>query len=324
MNSEGRMKGLWLENRELTFSTELPLPQLEQDEVLIKVRLAGICSTDLEMLKGYYPFTGIPGYEFVGEVVDANGHDRWLGKRVIGDINISCGSCENCLSLEPHHCLQRRTLGIFDYNGVFAEYCKLPLKNLTPIPDEVSDVLAVFAEPTAAAMRILDQVHIRPSHRVIVVGAGRLGLLIAQVLKNTGCDLSIVARRPESADLLTTMGIKAHSHDRKSRVKADVVVDASGTPEGFEVARSLVKARGTLILKSTFAENVSVNLSKLVVDEITLVGSRCGNYAAGLRALVTGLVQIGEMVDSIYKLEDGLAAFEQAGQPGILKVLIQP
>ncbi len=324
MNSEGRMKGLWLENRELTFSTELPLPQLEQDEVLIKVRLAGICSTDLEMLKGYYPFTGIPGYEFVGEVVDANGHDRWLGKRVIGDINISCGGCERCLSLEPHHCLQRRTLGIFDYNGVFAEYCKLPAKNLTAVPDEVSDVLAVFTEPTAAALRILDQVHIRPSDRVIVVGAGRLGLLIAQVLKNTGCDLSVVARRPESADLLATMGIKAFSSNGKSTQKADIVIDATGTPDGFELSRSLVRARGALVLKSTFAENVSVNLSKLVVDEITLIGSRCGNYAAGLRALATGLVQIGEMVDSIYRLEDSLEAFEQAAHPGVLKVLIQP
>lgn len=324
MSKGNRMKGLWLENRELRFSDNLPIPQLEDDEVLIKVRLAGICSTDLEMVKGYYPFTGIPGHEFVGEVVDANGHEEWMGKRVIGDINISCGSCERCLSLEPHHCLQRRTLGIFDYNGVFAEYCKLPVKNLTTVPDEVSDVLAVFAEPTAAAMRILDQVQIRPSDRVIVVGAGRLGLLIAQVLKNTGCDLSVVARRPESADLLATMGIKAFSHNGKSTQKADIVIDATGTPDGFELSRSLVRARGKLVLKSTFAENVSVNLSKLVVDEITLIGSRCGNYAAGLRALATGLVQIGEMVDSIYRLEDSLEAFEQAAHPGVLKVLIQP
>lgn len=324
MSNGNTMKGLWLENRELKFLSELPIPQLEKNEVLIKVRLAGICSTDLEMLKGYYPFTGIPGHEFVGEVVDANGYEEWMGKRVIGDINISCGNCERCLSLEPNHCLQRRTLGIFNYNGVFAEYCKLPAKNLTAVPDEVSDVLAVFTEPTAAALRILDQVHIQPSDRVIVVGAGRLGLLIAQVLKNTGCDLSVVARRPESADLLATMGIKAFSSNGKSTQKADIVVDATGSPDGFELSRSLVRARGTLVLKSTFAENVSVNLSKLVVDETSLIGSRCGNYGAGLRVLANGLVQIGEMVDSIYRLEDSLEAFEQAGQPGILKVLIRP
>lgn len=318
------MKGLWLQDRKMSFRSDLPLPILEADEVLIKVLLAGVCSTDLEMLKGYYDFTGIPGHEFVGQVVDANGHPGLLGKRVIGDINISCGECERCLQQETSQCMQRRTLGIFDYNGVFAEYCKLPAKNLTVVPDSVSAVLAVFTEPTAAAMRILEQVQVKPSDRVIVVGAGRLGLLIAQVLKNTGCDLKVVVRRPEPATILTGLGIKAVYADEVRGELADIVVEVTGSPDGFDLSRSLTRARGTLVLKSTFAGDVSLNLSKLVVDEITLVGSRCGNYPAGLRALSSGLVQVGEMVDSVFSLEQGLDAIERAGQCGVLKILVKP
>lgn len=318
------MKGLWLEDREMTFRTDLPMPVLDSDEVLIKVLMAGICSTDLEMLRGYYPFTGIPGHEFVGQVADANGHSKLQGKRVIGDINISCGECERCLHQEPSQCMRRRTLGIFDYNGVFAEFCKLPVKNLTIVPDPVSDFLAVFTEPTAAALRILDQVQVKPSDRVILVGAGRLGLLIAQALKNTGCDLKVVVRRPEPATILEGWGIRAVYADALKDELADIVVEATGSPEGFELSRSLTRARGTLVLKSTFAGDVNLNLSKLVVDEITLIGSRCGNYPAGLRALASGLVQVGEMVDSVYSLDEGLKAIERASQPGVLKVLIRP
>ncbi|MEL7625811.1 MAG: alcohol dehydrogenase catalytic domain-containing protein [Anaerolineaceae bacterium] len=318
------MKGLWLEDREMTFRTDFPMPVLDSDEVLIKVLMTGICSTDLEMLRGYYPFTGIPGHEFVGQVADANGHSKLQGKRVIGDINISCGECERCLHQEPSQCMRRRTLGIFDYNGVFAEFCKLPVKNLTIVPDPVSDFLAVFTEPTAAALRILDQVQVKPSDRVILVGAGRLGLLIAQALKNTGCDLKVVVRRPEPATILEGWGIRAVYADALKDELADIVVEATGSPEGFELSRSLTRARGTLVLKSTFAGDVNLNLSKLVVDEITLIGSRCGNYPAGLRALASGLVQVGEMVDSVYSLDEGLKAIERASQPGVLKVLIRP
>lgn len=321
---EGLMKGLWLEDRKMTLRSDLPLPSLDADEVLIKVLLAGVCSTDLEMLTGYYEFKGVPGHEFVGLVEDDNGHPELRGKRVIGDINISCGKCERCLRQEPSQCMRRKTLGIFDYDGVFAEYCKLPAKNLTVVPDEVSDVLAVFTEPTAAALRILDQVQVKPSDRVIVVGAGRLGLLIAQVLKNTGCDLKVVVRRPEPTAILAGWGIRAVYPENIKGELADIVVEVTGSPEGFALSRSLTRARGTLILKSTFAGDVSVDLSKLVVDEITLVGSRCGNYPAGLRALSSGLVQVGEMVDSIYSLDQGLEVISRAAQPGVLKVLIRP
>ena len=322
--SDKTMSGLWLEDQKMSLRSDLPLPELKADEVLIKVLLAGVCSTDLEMLRGYYPFTGIPGHEFVGQVVDCSGHPELLGKRVIGDINISCGECERCLNQEPSQCMHRRTLGIFDYNGVFAEYCKLPAKNLTVVPDAVSDVLAVFTEPTAAALRILDQVQVRPSDRVIVVGAGRLGLLIAQVLKNTGCDLKVVVRRPEPAAILAEWGINAVSADEVRGELADIVVEVTGSQDGFELSRSLTRARGTLVLKSTFAGNVSLNLSKLVVDEITLVGSRCGNYPSGLRVLSSGLVRVSEMVDSVYSLNQGIEAITRAGEPGVLKVMIKP
>ena len=320
---EGLMKGLWLEDRKMTLRSDLPLPSLEAHEVLIKVLLAGVCSTDLEMVKGYYAFTGVPGHEFVGLVADDNGHPELRGKRVIGDINISCGKCERCLRQEPSQCMRRKTLGIFDYDGVFAEYCKLPAKNLTVVPDEVSDVLAVFTEPTAAALRILDQVQVKPSDRVIVVGAGRLGLLIAQVLKNTGCDLKVVVRRQEPAAILAGWGIRAVYAEQIKGELADIVVEVTGSPEGFALSRSLTRARGTLVLKSTFAGDVSVNLSKLVVDEITLVGSRCGYCPAGLRALASGLIQVGDMVDSIYSLDQGLEAMSRARQPGVLKGLIR-
>lgn len=318
------MKGLWLEDRKMSFRTDLPLPKLEADDVLIKVLLAGVCSTDLEMVRGYYDFTGVLGHEFVGLVQDHNGHPELLGKRVIGDINISCGECERCLLQESSQCMHRKTLGIFDYDGVFAEYCKLPSKNLTIVPDAVSDVLAAFTEPTAAALRILDQIQVRPSDRVIVVGAGRLGLLIAQALKNTGCDLKVVVRRPEPAAILAGWGIKSVYPEEITGELADIVVEVTGSPEGFALSRSMTRARGTLVLKSTFAGDVSMNLSRLVVDEITLVGSRCGNYPAGLRALAAGLIQVGELVDSIHSLDQGCKAIECAGQPGVLKVLIRP
>ncbi len=321
---ETTMRGLWLEDRKMFFRTDLPLPKLEADEVLIKVLLAGVCSTDLEMLRGYYDFTGVPGHEFVGLVQDENGHQELLGKRVIGDINISCGECEFCLRQEPSQCMNRKTLGIFEYDGVLAEYCKLPAKNLTVVPDTVSDVVAVFTEPTAAALRILDQVQIKPSDRVIVVGAGRLGLLIAQALRNTGCDLKVVVRHPEPAAILAGWGIRAVYAEEIKGALGDIVVEVTGSPEGFELSRSLTRARGTLVLKSTFAGDVSLNLSKLVVDEITLVGSRCGNYPAGLRALASGLIQVGDMVDSIYTLDQGLEPINRAAQPGVLKVLIRP
>jgi threonine dehydrogenase-like Zn-dependent dehydrogenase len=279
------------------------------------VHLAGVCSTDLEMVRGYYPFEGIPGHEFIGLVADENGHPGLRGNRVVGDINISCGTCERCLCGGLSQCVCLKTLGIFNYNGVFAEYSKLPAKNLVSVPDSVSDVLAVFIEPTATALRILDQVRVKPSDRVIVVGAGRLRLLITQALKNTGCDLKVVVRRPEPAAILEGWGIQALTAAEVKGDLADIVVEVTGSPEGFALSWSLTHARGTLVLKSTFAGELSIDLSHCVVDEITLIGSRCGNYQAGLQALTSGLIQVGEMVDSFFSLDQGSEAISHTSQP---------
>ena len=318
------MKGLWLENKHLSLRSDLAMPVLDEDEVLIKVRLAGICSTDLEMVRGYYPFTGIPGHEFTGVVVDANGSPQLEGQRVIGDINISCGNCEFCLKEERSQCLARRTLGIFDYNGVMAEYTKLPARNLVVVPESVPDELAVFAEPAAAALRILEQVHVKPSDRVIVVGAGRLGLLIAQAFKNTGCELKVLVRRKKPAEVLSKLGIDSFLAQEAPSAWANIVVEATGSLDGFSESLRLLKPRGTLVLKSTFAGKSQIDLSKLVVNEVSLIGSRCGNYRAGLRALAQRQIVIDGMIDSVFTLEEGLAAFERAAQPGVLKVLINP
>ncbi|MEA4812473.1 MAG: alcohol dehydrogenase catalytic domain-containing protein, partial [Anaerolineaceae bacterium] len=315
------MKGLWLENKTLSFSDNLAMPSLKEGEALIRLNLAGVCSTDLEMLKGYYPFKGIPGHEFVGMVEKAPGHPAWEGKRVVGSISVYCGYCEACRNGRSAHCENRRTLGIWNYDGVFAEYTKLPLRNLVEVADSVSDSAAVFTEPLAAALQILEQIQVKPSDRVVVVGAGRLGLLIAQVLKLTGCSLKVLVRRPQPAVLLCSFGIASAYAEELKDHSADIVVEVTGSAEGFATSRRLLRPAGTLVLKSTFAGDLSLNLSSLVVDEIRLVGSRCGPFAPALKLMESGLVQTQPLVQGIYNLEDALAAFEEAAEPGSLKIL---
>jgi threonine dehydrogenase-like Zn-dependent dehydrogenase len=316
------MKGLWLENKQISFRDDLPEPSLEPEEALIKLSLAGICSTDLEMVKGYYPFTGIPGHEFVGVVERAPGHSEWEGKRVAGTISVWCGECKPCREGRTGHCENRRTLGVYNYNGVFAEFTKLPVSNLVEVPKSVLDEMAVFTEPLAAALQILEQVQIKPSDRVYVVGAGRLGILIAQVIKLTGCDLTVVVRRPEPAELLLKMGIQSCLATELEEKSADVVVEVTGSSEGFATSKRLLRAGGTLVLKSTFAGDVSVNLSSLVVDEIHLIGSRCGPFKPALRLMETGQVSLQSLIQAKFSLNNSLQAFEEAANPGRLKVLI--
>jgi threonine dehydrogenase-like Zn-dependent dehydrogenase len=318
------MKGLWLQDQKLSYRTDLPEPEVEPGMALIRLRQAGICATDLEMLRGYYPFTGISGHEFVGAVVDAPGNEDWVGKRVVGEINLTCGECEACLAGRPHHCENRTALGIQGHDGVLAEYFTLPVENLHVVPDGVEDDLATFTEPLSAALEIQEQVHIQPETRALVVGAGRLGLLIAQTLRLTGCDLRVVVRRQEPADLLARYGIEAVFVDDVKENSADLVVEVTGSPDGFALSRKAVRPAGTLVLKSTFAGDVTLNLSSVVVDEITLVGSRCGPFRPALRLLESGLVDLRPMISARFALSDGLAAFEKAAEHGILKVLIYP
>ncbi len=318
------MKGLWLENQKVTYRTDLPEPDVKAGMALIRLRKAGICATDLEMLRGYYPFTGVPGHEFVGDVIAAPEHEAWVGRRVVGEINLTCGECDACLAGRPHHCANRTVLGILGHDGVLAEYFTLPIENLHTVPEGVEDDLAVFTEPLAAALEIQEQVQIRPDMRVLVVGAGRLGLLIAQTLRLTGCDLRVVVRRQAPADLLARYGIESVFVEDVAEGSADLVVEVTGSPEGFELSRKAVRPAGSLVLKSTFAGDVNVNLSSLVVDEITLVGSRCGPFAPALRLLESGLVDLRPMISAEYPLSQGVEALEKAAEHGVLKVLVNP
>jgi threonine dehydrogenase-like Zn-dependent dehydrogenase len=296
-----RMRALWLEDRQLSLR-EIEVPTPPPGEVLVRVLAAGICNTDIELTRGYYPFAGVPGHEFVGEVMGEVG-----GRRVVGEINAVCHRCEACRNGRRTHCETRSVLGIINRNGAFAEYLVLPEENLHTVPDEVPTEEAVFAEPLAAALEIQQQVRVTPDDRVLVVGDGKLGRLIAQTLALTGCQLTVVGRRS-----VPPAG------------KYDIAVECSGNPAGFATARAALRPRGTLVMKSTYAGNLTVNASSMVVDEITLVGSRCGPMAPALALLAERKVDVRPMLHATYALDDAIAAFERAQRPGTLKVLVTP
>ena len=323
------MQAVWLENNALSFR-DVPPPQ-NRNEVLIRIRRAGICGTDLELVRGYYPFTGIPGHEFVGEVVDmpdastALGTGKtWLGARVVGEINASCGECEQCRGGRPTHCEKRTVLGITRRDGVFAEYVNLPLENLHRVPDSVPDEMAVFTEPLAAALEIQQQVQIHPTDRILLIGAGRLGQLIAQTLALTGADLRVLARHPLQKKLLTDRGIKLIDEVDIQPWRWDVVVEATGSTAGFDIARKAIRPRGTLVLKSTYKGEMTLNLSSIVVDEINIVGSRCGPFEPALRLMEQKMVDPTVLIAAEFGLSEGLLAFDEAAKAGMLKVLMSP
>lgn len=316
------MLGLWLEDLNLSLRNDLPHPA-KPDEALIKVRLSGICGTDLELTRGYYPYKGIIGHEFVGEVVDSS-DTSWIGQRVVGEINASCGSCEQCQNGRPTHCENRTVLGIANRDGIHAEYTTLPLANLHRVPDSVPDEAAVFVEPLAAALEIQEQIHIQPTDRVLLIGAGRLGQLVAQTLNLTGCDLRVVARHRQQKDLLTERHIRLITEDEIQPGRWDIVVEATGSPNGFDLARKALRPRGTLVLKSTYHGEMTLNLSPYVVDEISIVGSRCGPFAPALRLLERGEVNPTPLISRRYPLAQALEAMQAAGQSGMMKVLLEP
>ena len=247
----------------------------------------------------------------------------WLGQRVVGEINAICGSCESCLSGRPTHCENRSVLGIANRAGVFAEYTSLPLENLYRVPDSVSDEAAVFTEPLAAALEIQSQILFQEADRVLLIGAGRLGQLIAQTLALTGVDLHVVARHPLQQQLLAARGIKLISEDEIQPKKWDVVVEATGSPSGFDLARKAIRPRGILVLKSTYKGDMSVNFSSIVVDEINIIGSRCGPFEPALKLLEKCEVDPSVLISDQFKLGESLKAFERAAQPGVLKVLLE-
>ena len=315
------MKGLWLENNQLQLRTNIPIPELSPGEALVRVLRAGICNTDLELIKGYYPYTGIIGHEFVGVV--EQGPQQLINQRVVGEINAACGYCRFCHNGQPTHCENRTVLGIVNRNGAFAEYLSLPIENLHLVPENVSTAAATFTEPIAAALEIQQQIQIYKHDRVLVVGDGKLGQLIAQTLALTGCELLVVGRHKDKLVNLAARGIKTGLADSVTDRYFDISVDCTGNPEGFNIARRALRPRGTLILKSTYAGNLSLDASSLVVDEITLIGSRCGPFVPALELLATGKVDVQSLIDSHYPLSQGLEAFEKAKTKGVLKVLLE-
>jgi threonine dehydrogenase-like Zn-dependent dehydrogenase len=312
-------------DKELKLVTNHPVPSRKGDEVLVGVSLAGICNTDLELMKGYMGFSGVFGHEFVGVVEEApEGQGDFAGKRVTGEINLYCGECATCRAGMPTHCPNRSVLGILNKDGAMAEYLTLPARNLHVVPDGVPDEEAVFTEPLAAAFEILEQVHLRPTDRALVMGDGKLGLLCAQVLGLSQAAVTLLGKHPDKLSIATARGVGAALlNEFKAGREFDVVVEATGTAEGFRSALGYVRPRGTIVLKSTVAQAAELNLAPVVIDEISVVGSRCGPFEPALRSLEKKLIDVRPMISAVYPVDDALAAFEHAKRKGVLKVLVK-
>lgn len=304
---------------------DVPVPEPPAGEALVRVRLAGICNTDLELRKGYMGFQGTPGHEFVGVVEACPTAPSWVGKRVVGEINCGCGTCADCARGDSRHCPGRTTLGIFRRDGAFAEFLTLPVRNLLEVPADVPDRVAVFTEPVAAAFEILEQLHLAPAERVTVLGDGKLGLLVAQVLARTGVDLLAVGRHADKLGMLEDLGIRTRlATDWQPAEDQDVVVEVTGTAQGFQSALAAVRPRGRVVLKSTVAAESHLHLAPLVIKELTVVGSRCGPFAPALRALAAGAVRVEPMIQAERPLAEGVEAFAEAAARGARKVLLLP
>lgn len=304
----------------LRLSSDYPDPALAPGEALIRPHLAGICNTDIEITRGYMAFRGVLGHEFVGTVEQCD-DPAWVGRRVVGEINAACLRCPTCLRGDPTHCPNRTTLGIDRRDGAMAERLTLPVSCLHEVPAGVPDEAAVFVEPLAAAVEILEQSHVRPTDRLAVVGDGKLGAMIVQVLRLTGCPLTLIGRHPERWDLYRRQGVRCVTADQITNEQFDLVVDCTGQPAGLATARRLVRPRGRIVLKSTFFAPSELNLTMVVVDEVQLVGSRCGPFGPALNLLERGLIETAPLISASYPLRDGLRAFDAAH--GHMKVLLE-
>jgi len=337
------MEALRYENQKLSVS-DVPKPRVD-GEAIVRVTLSGICNTDLEILRGYAGFQGTIGHEFVGVIESlppggalarpsgrAQSNEPLLtrglapGNRVVGEINAGCGRCELCRAGDPRHCATRTVLGIVGRDGSHAEFLKLPVVNLLPVPDEISDERAVFTEPLAAACGILERTSVTKDTRVVVVGDGKLGLLCAQVLATTGAPVTIIGKHRNKLQIAARRGIEAMTLDNaRSRAKEfDVAVEASGSPKGFALAHDLLHPRGVLVLKSTFHGATEMDAARIVVDEISVVGSRCGRFGPALALLKSNAVDVENLISEEFALTEGLRAMERASEPGVLKVLLRP
>ncbi|MFC1851017.1 alcohol dehydrogenase catalytic domain-containing protein [candidate division CSSED10-310 bacterium] len=320
------MRVLYFDGSRVFLDHHYPAPEPRKNEALLKILLAGICDTDLQIVAGYMQYKGILGHEFVARVERAQ-DSTWLGQTVVGEINISCGSCEQCRTGLGNHCSHRSVLGILNKDGILAEYATLPLSNLRIVPPSLAPQQAVFCEPLAAAVQISNQIQIQPTARVLLLGDGKLGSLIAQTLALTGCDLTVLGRHPAKLnDLLkhtANITVQTELSSRYDRT-FDVVVEATGRSQGLQLACRYVKPRGTVIMKSTLSHRDNIDLNKVVIDEITIIGSRCGPFSAALRLLESRKVQTDFLIEAIMPLSQGEEAFQQASKRGSKKILIDP
>jgi len=309
-------------DKSLAFVPRRPEPDARDGDTLLRVRQAGICATDLEIVKGYMGFRGVLGHEFVADVISSPTKDL-VGQRVCGEINVVCGRCDLCLSGLSSHCRNRTVLGILNRDGAFAEWVRLPAANLHVLPAAVDDDAAVFVEPLAAAFQVLKQVKVDSGKWVTVLGDGRLGLLVAQVLRDAGCPVRVIGKHPEKLALCEKWSIRARPlADIVPRHDQDIVVDCTGSAGGLETALQMVRPRGTIVLKSTVAAGKALNLAPAVIDEIQILGSRCGPFREAIRALAEKRVDVASLIQRRMKLEDGLEAMELSGRPGVLKVIL--
>ncbi len=313
-------------NKKLQYIEDYQKPAPATGEALVKVTIAGICNTDYEITKGYMGYKGILGHEFVGIVEDVNSSDKSLiGKRVVAEISWGCDDpdCEWCAVKNYRHCPNRRTLGIWRKDGCFADYVTIPAKVLFEVPDNVTDEQAVFVEPLAAACEISEQLHIQPCQKVLVQGDGKLGLITAMTLNSQNYDVTLVGKHPEKLDLVKSLGIKTILLSNLPDTKYDVVVEATGSVSGFESAMSHTKPRGVLVLKSTVASGKELNLAPIVIDEITVLGSRCGQFRPALRILERHALDFSKLITAVYPVEKSLEAFERNKDKASVKVLIR-
>ncbi len=300
-------------------------PVAKTGEALVKVLMAGICNTDFEITKGYMGYNGILGHEFVGVVEEVNSEDKTLlGKRVVGEINCGCGDCEYCKQGLERHCFNRQTLGIWKKDGCMAQYVTMPIKNLLEVPENVTNEEAVMVEPLAAALEILEQLHIRPDSKVLVLGDGKLGLTIALALSGAGLNVTQVGKHSNKLEITKKQGVKTILlNDLEITKTWDVVIEATGSINGFETALSLTKPRGVLVLKSTVASGKEFNFAPIVIDEITILGSRCGQFAPALRLLEQKRIDFKPLISDVYSVDKAIEAFEKNKEKSSIKVLIE-
>jgi threonine dehydrogenase-like Zn-dependent dehydrogenase len=310
-------------DQSLSLRPRHPEPPAADGDTLLRVRQAGVCATDLEITRGYMGFRGVLGHEFVAEVLSSPNKDL-VGQRVVGEINIVCGRCDLCLSGLSTHCRNRSVLGILNHDGAFADFIRLPAVNLHALPRTVDDDAAVFVEPLAAAFQVLKQVPALDGKKwVTVLGDGRLGLLVAQVLRDAGCPVRVIGKHADKLALCEKWSIRSRPlGDIAPRHDQDVVVDCTGSAAGFELAMQMVRPRGTIVLKSTAAAGRPLNLAPLVIDEINVVGSRCGPFREAIRALAEKRIDVASLIHRRMRIDQGVEAMELSGRPGVLKVIL--